>query len=210
MNNSAGRVPESLPQLAAALRSGDLPLADYLAVLEARFADVEPSIHAFMPGIERFARLRGEAEALEKRWPAPAGRPPLFGVAVGVKDIMRVDGLPTTAGSQLPPEEFEGPESACVSLLRAAGALMVGKTVSTEFAYFGPGPTRNPRNIDHTPGGSSSGSAAAVAAGLAPLTLGTQTVGSLIRPAAFCGVVGYKPSYDRISKKDVIPLSPSL
>jgi Asp-tRNA(Asn)/Glu-tRNA(Gln) amidotransferase A subunit family amidase len=203
-------IPESLPELAEALRSNELQLRDYLHLLEYRFADIEPAIHAFMPEPARFARLRAEAEALEEKWPAPADRPPLFGVAVGVKDIMRVDGMPTTAGSQLPLEEFEGPESACVSTLREAGALILGKTVSTEFAYFGPGPTRNPRNIDHTPGGSSSGSAAAVAAGLSPLTLGTQTIGSLIRPAAFCGVVAFKPSYDRISKQDVIPLSPSL
>jgi Asp-tRNA(Asn)/Glu-tRNA(Gln) amidotransferase A subunit family amidase len=208
--DSAAIVPNSLPQLAASLRSGELKLVDFLAALEARFADIDPSIHAFMPEPNRFDRLRMEAVALQKNWPAPAGRPPLFGVPVGVKDIMRVNGLPSTAGSQLPPEEFKGPESACVTALRSAGALILGKTVSTEFAYFGPGPTRNPRNIDHTPGGSSSGSAAAVAAGLSPLTLGTQTVGSLIRPAAFCGVVGFKPSYDRISKKDVIPLSPSL
>jgi Asp-tRNA(Asn)/Glu-tRNA(Gln) amidotransferase A subunit family amidase len=203
-------IPDSLPQLAAALRSGELPLADYLAALETRFADIEPAIHAFMPEPGRFDRLKAEADAIQKNWPKPATRPPLFSVAVGVKDIMRVDGLPTTAGSQLPQSEFVGLESACVTSLRAAGALILGKAVSTEFAYFGPGPTRNPRNIDHTPGGSSSGSAAAVAAGLSPLTLGTQTVGSLIRPAAFCGVVAYKPSYDRISKKDVIPLSPSL
>ena len=94
--------------------------------------------------------------------------------------------------------------------LKDAGALILGKTVTTEFAYFAPGPTRNPHNLDHTPGGSSSGSAAAVAAGFCALALGTQTIGSIIRPAAFCGVVGFKPSYDRISREGVIPLSPSL
>ena len=174
------------------------------------FANLEPAIHAFMPEPQRFARLRAEAAALQIRWPSPADRPPLFGVAVGIKDIMRVDGLPTTAGSQLPPELFQGAESACVSALRAAGALFAGKTASTEFAYLAPGPTHNPHNLDHTPGGSSSGSAAAVAAGLCTLALGTQTVGSIIRPAAFCGVVGYKPTYDRISRESVIPLAPSL
>ena len=203
-------IPESLPELVRVLRSGELPLDKYLAVLEARFANLEPAIHAFMPEPERFTRLRAEAAALAARWPEAASRPALFGVPVGIKDIMRVDGLPTTAGSQLPPETFQGPESACVTALRSAGALIIGKTVSTEFAYFGPGPTHNPRNLDHTPGGSSSGSAAAVAAGLCPLALGSQTVGSTIRPAAFCGVVGFKPSYDRISKVDVIPLAPSL
>src|SRR5690606_25275669 len=102
-----------------------------------------------------------------------------------------------------------GPEAEVVTALRRAGALILGKTVTTEFAYFQPGPTRNPHHPDHTPGGSSSGSAAAVAAGYCPLALGTQTIGSVIRPAAFCGVVGFKPSQDRISSGGLIPLSPS-
>jgi Asp-tRNA(Asn)/Glu-tRNA(Gln) amidotransferase A subunit family amidase len=201
---------DQLPQLAAALASGQLPITDYLDILERRFSSVEASLQAFMPEPTRFERLRAEAAELLRRWPAPDSRPPLFGLPVGIKDIMRVDGLPTTGGSRLPVELFAGRESACVSRLKAAGALIAGKTVSTEFAYFGPGPTRNPHNLAHTPGGSSSGSAAAVAAGLCPLALGTQTVGSVIRPAAFCGVVGFKPSLDRISKADVIPLSTSL
>jgi Asp-tRNA(Asn)/Glu-tRNA(Gln) amidotransferase A subunit family amidase len=103
-----------------------------------------------------------------------------------------------------------GKEAVSVSRLKAAGALIYAKTVSTEFAYFAPGPTRNPHNPTHTPGGSSSGSAAAVGAEMLPLTLGTQTIGSIIRPAAFCGVVGFKPSYERISRDGVIPLSVSL
>jgi Asp-tRNA(Asn)/Glu-tRNA(Gln) amidotransferase A subunit family amidase len=122
----------------------------------------------------------------------------MFGIPVGIKDIFRVDGFPTRAGSQLPVELFSGPESACVRTLRSVGALILGKTVTTEFAYFEPGPTRNPRNIAYSPGGSSSGSAAAVAAGFCPLAIGTQTIGSTIRPAAFCGVVGFKSSYGRI------------
>ncbi|MCP5101236.1 MAG: amidase, partial [Chloroflexi bacterium] len=105
---------------------------------------------------------------------------------------------------------LQGKEADSVTTLRKAGALILGKTVTTEFAYFAPGPTRNPFNSGHTPGGSSSGSAAAVGAGLSPLTFGTQTIGSVNRPAAFCGVVGYKPSYDRISKQGVIPLSISV
>jgi Asp-tRNA(Asn)/Glu-tRNA(Gln) amidotransferase A subunit family amidase len=129
---------------------------------------------------------------------------------VAVKDIFNVDGLPTQAGSRLPASVFAGPEAAAVAALRAAGALVLGKSVSTEFAYFAPGPTRNPHNPAHTPGGSSSGSAAAVAVGLAPLALGSQTIGSIFRPAAFCGVVGFKPSYERISRAGVVPLSPSL
>ncbi len=193
-----------------AFRSGQLPIANYLAYLEERFSALEPSIQSFMPETGRFERLRAEAAGLETRWPSPGERPPLFGVPVGVKDIMRVDGLPTSGGSRLPADVLAGPESACVTRLRQAGALILGKTVTTEFAYFEPGPTRNPYNRAHTPGGSSSGSAAAVAAGLCPLALGTQTVGSVIRPAAFCGVVGFKPSLGRISTAGVIPLSPSV
>jgi Asp-tRNA(Asn)/Glu-tRNA(Gln) amidotransferase A subunit family amidase len=105
---------------------------------------------------------------------------------------------------------LQGSEAPSVTALRQAGALILGKTVTTEFAYFAPGPTRNPHNPAHTPGGSSSGSAAAVGAGLAPLTFGTQTIGSVNRPAAFCGSVGYKPTYNRIDKSGVLPLSISL
>lgn len=158
----------------------------------------------------RFGRSREAAARLAERFPVADERPPLYGVPIGVKDIFRVDGLPTTAGSRLPPGEFEGAEAESVTQLKRAGALVLAKTVSTEFGYFGPGPTRNPHDRGRTPGGSSSGSAAAVAAGLVPLALGTQTIGSISRPAAYCGVVGFKPSYDRISKRGVVPLSPSL
>ena len=203
-------IPDSLPHLVQALRSGALSLTDSLRQVEARIAASEPSIEALVPEPGRFDRLRQEAEALLARYPDAEDRPPLFGVPVGVKDILHVEGFVTRAGSKLPPEELQGAESAAVTALKQAGALILGKTVSTEFAYFGPGPTRNPRNLGHTPGGSSSGSAAAVAAGFVPLALGTQTVGSIIRPAAFCGVVGYKPSHERVSREGVIPLSPSL
>lgn len=178
--------------------------------LEALFAEREPAVRAFVPEENRFERLRRDAEALRSRWPEPSDRPPLFGMPVGVKDIFHVDGFETRAGSRLPPEALRGDEAPSVTALKRAGALILGKTVSTEFAYFAPGPTRNPWNPEHTPGGSSSGSAAAVAAGLCPLALGTQTIGSIIRPAAFCGVVGYKPSYERISRDGVIPLAPSF
>ncbi|MCB8953500.1 MAG: amidase [Ardenticatenales bacterium] len=196
--------------LSMALRSGALPLLDYLAQVEARFQAREPSVLAFVPGTVRFDRLRREAEALLARYPDPPARPPLFGLLVGVKDIFHVAGFRTNAGSQLPPDLLQGAQAESVTRLKQAGALVMGKTVTTEFAYFAPGPTRNPRHPDHTPGGSSSGSAAAVGAGVCPLALGTQTIGSISRPAAFCGVVGYKPSYDRISRAGVIPLSPSL
>jgi Asp-tRNA(Asn)/Glu-tRNA(Gln) amidotransferase A subunit family amidase len=121
-----------------------------------------------------------------------------------------VEGFVTRAGSGLPPVLFAGAEASCVTALRRAGALILGKTVTTEFAYFEPGPTRNPHRLTHTPGGSSSGSAAAVAAGYCPLALGTQTSGSVIRPAAFCGVAGFKPTYGRIPIDGVIPFAASL
>lgn len=198
------------------LRSGQLPLPDLLAQVEARFTQQEPSILAFIPDEKRFDRLYDEAEALVLAYPDLIKRPLMFGALLGVKDIFHVEGFPIQAGSQLPPgvfqpaDEFQGKEAKSVSRLLDAGALFFGKTVTTEFAYFSPGPTRNPHHPEHTPGGSSSGSAAAVAAGFCHIALGTQTIGSIIRPASFCGVVGLKPTYDRISRDSVIPLSPSL
>lgn len=165
----------------------------------------EPTLRAFVPETGRAERMRREAAALTDR----AGLP-LFGVPVGVKDIFHVDGLPTHAGSRIPPARLCGPQADAVTRLRAAGALVAGKTATTEFAFFAPGPTRNPRNPAHTPGGSSSGSAAAVGAGLVPLALGTQTIGSISRPAAYCGVVGFKPTWGRVPTAGVIPLSPFL
>ncbi|MGH2593752.1 MAG: amidase [Anaerolineae bacterium] len=188
----------------------DANVMDEIDGVEARFNAREPSVLAFVPEEGRFDRLRREAQVLLDRYPQPDSRPPLFGVLVGVKDIFHVDGFVTRAGSRLPPDLFQGAEAESVTILRNAGALILGKTISAEFAYFAPGPTRNPHHPDHTPGGSSSGSAAAVGAGFCPLALGTQTIGSITRPAAFCGVVGYKPSYGRISRAGVIPLSPSL
>jgi len=192
------------------LRSGRLRLPDFLAQIEARFMEREPSILAFLPEEDRFTRLNGEADALVLNYPDLIKRPLLFGALVGVKDIFHVEGFNTQAGSRLPSDLLQGEEAKSVTRLKEAGALIFGKTVTTEFAYFSPGATRNPHNPEHTPGGSSSGSAAAVAAGFCHLALGTQTIGSIIRPASFCGVVGLKPNYDRISREGVIPLSPSL
>ncbi len=182
----------------------------WLDELEARFTRRESSLRAFVPERDRFARLRRDVEELVARFPEPDHRPPLFGVPVGIKDIFHVDGFETRAGSQLPAAVLAGPEAIAVRRLRDAGALILGKTATTEFAYFAPGPTCNPHDAEHTPGGSSSGSAAAVGAGLCSLALGTQTIGSIGRPAAYCGVVGYKPSYDRVARDGVIPLSESL
>ena len=192
------------------LRVGQLLLPEFLAQVEARFTKHEPAIQALVPDEKRFDRLYDEAEALVLAYPDLIRRPLMFGALLGVKDIFHVEGFPTQAGSRLPAEVFQGEEARSVSRLLEAGALFFGKTVTTEFAYFFPGPTRNPHNPEHTPGGSSSGSAAAVAAGFCHIALGTQTIGSILRPASFCGVVGVKPTYDRISREGVIPLSPSL
>jgi Asp-tRNA(Asn)/Glu-tRNA(Gln) amidotransferase A subunit family amidase len=197
-------------QLIQSVRVGEVALPEYLAQVEAWFLEREPSVLAFIPEEDRFERLHREAEELLARFPEPQHRPPLFGVLAGVKDNFHVDGFITQAGSRLPWTELQGDEAESVTRLKNAGALILGKTFTTEFAYFSPGPTRNPYNPEHTPGGSSSGSAASVGAGLCPLALGTQTIGSVIRPAAFCGAAAFKPTYDRIPRTGVIPLSPTL
>jgi Asp-tRNA(Asn)/Glu-tRNA(Gln) amidotransferase A subunit family amidase len=204
------QVQAHLASLAAILRAEDQALFHYLDWLEDRFRTYEANLQAFLPEQGRFDRLRAEADQLYGLYKDPEKRPHLFGLPVGVKDIFHVTGFNTHAGSQLPTQAIVGEQADSAARLRQAGALITGKTVTTEFAYFGPGPTKNPHHHGHTPGGSSSGSAAAVAAGLTPLALGTQTIGSINRPAAFCGVVGFKPSFGRISTAGVIPLSPSL
>jgi Asp-tRNA(Asn)/Glu-tRNA(Gln) amidotransferase A subunit family amidase len=201
--------PAPLAPLAIALKTGALDLKEYLNDLLIRIEKTDQKIEAFIPEKDRHIRLLAEADLLLATYPEPAKRPPLFGIPVGVKDIYHVEGFPTCAGSKLDPGLLAGPEAESVLLLRQAGALVLGKTVTTEFAYFDPGPTRNPHNLDHTPGGSSSGSAAAVAAGLCPLALGTQTIGSINRPAAFCGVIGFKPSYGRIPAAGLLYFSRS-
>ena len=155
-------------------------------------------------------RLRTEAIALAEKYPDPDQRPPLYGLLVAVKDIFHVSGFVTRAGTAVPPELFAGLEAEIVVKLKAAGALILGKSVTTEFAYFEPGPTRNPHNPGHTPGGSSSGSAAAVAAGYCALALGTQTIGSVTRPAAFCGIVGLKPTLDRLPTAGLVFFSRTI
>lgn len=199
-----------LDETAAALRSGQLDLLDHVEAICDRIETAEPHIQALLPEPGRRARLRREAQALHSRYAEPSGRPPLYGILLGVKDIFHAEGFPTQAGSKLPATLFSGKEATSVTLLKKAGALVLAKTVTTEFAYFQPGPTRNPHDPAHTPGGSSSGSAAAVAAGFCPLALGTQTIGSVIRPAAFCGIVGFKPSYDRIPSAGLIYFSRSV
>jgi Asp-tRNA(Asn)/Glu-tRNA(Gln) amidotransferase A subunit family amidase len=159
-----------------------------------------------------------QAKAVEPRLKAfeylskdAARRPgPLSGIPVAIKDIIATSDMPTTNGSPIYRDHIPGADAWVVERLRNLGATIFGKTVSTEFAWRHPGPTVNPWNPRHTPGGSSSGSAAAVAAGIVPLALGSQTLGSVIRPAAFNGVVGLKPSFGAIPRTGVHPLSPSL
>jgi Asp-tRNA(Asn)/Glu-tRNA(Gln) amidotransferase A subunit family amidase len=197
-------------QLVYAFHHGKISAGDLISGLQPLFDAREPLVLAFIPEAQRFERLQKEAEELSAQYPDPRKRPPLFGMLAGVKDIFHVDGFVTQAGSRLPTSELQGRQAESVTRLKNAGALILGKTVTTEFAYFTPGPTRNPHNPEHTPGGSSSGSAAAVGAGLCSIALGTQTIGSVIRPAAFCGTVGFKPTYERISRQGVIPLSPAF
>ncbi len=150
-------------------------------------------------------RAIGEARQRDR-----AAGGPLRGIPIGVKDVMDTHDMPTGYGSPIYAGHRPVADAACVALARAAGAVALGKTVTTEFATFYPGKTTNPHNPAHTPGGSSSGSAAAVADGMVPLAFGTQTAGSVIRPASFCGVVGFKPSFGLIPRTGVKPLSDSL
>ena len=136
--------------------------------------------------------------------------PSLSNISFAVKDIINVDGYPTRCGSELPSELFSGKQSSVVTSILNSGATFIAKTVTAEFAISDPGKTRNPRNLKHTPGGSSSGSGASVAAGFCDFALGTQTCGSVIRPAGYCGVIGYKPSFGRISRDGVLLFSKSM
>lgn len=204
------RAPFPLATTLEALRTEQIELPAYIHAVCERIESAEPVLEALLPEPDRRGRLLREAELLRQRFPVSAQRPPLYGALFGVKDLFSVEGFVTHAGSKLPPELFAGPEAACVRKLREAGALVLGMTVSTEFAYFEPGPTRNPYNPAHTPGGSSSGSAAAVAAGYCLFALGTQTSGSVLRPAAYCGLVGFKPGYGRVETAGLVFCAPAL
>src|SRR5438105_3764766 len=162
-------------------------------------------IDALEPSVKAWAALRREAVQEAAR-----ARGPLHGLPMGIKEIFDVAGLPTTAGAGDFFKSAATHDSAVVARLKAAGAVILGTTVSTQFAFLDPAPTRNPRNLARTPGGSSSGSAAAVAAGMVPAAIGSQTGSSTLRPASYCGVVGFKPTYDRVSRDGMFPASPSL
>ncbi len=165
--------------------------------------------------VEDCLRYIAEAEGEVRAWVEvaprlPAKDGPLAGVPFGAKDIYETAGMATEYGSPLYAGRKGTRDAALVAHLEARGAILLGKTQTTAFAYFDPPPTRNPRDLRRTPGGSSSGSAAAVAAGMAAFALGTQTQGSVIRPAAFCGVVGFKPTFGRLPLDGVLPFAPSL
>jgi aspartyl-tRNA(Asn)/glutamyl-tRNA(Gln) amidotransferase subunit A len=177
------------------------------AVLE-RIALTDPDLRAWVAVDAEGARAQARARDDD----AASGRAvgPLHGVPIGVKDIIDVAGLPTTSGAAPFAHRRPTHDATLVARLREASAVIVGKTVATEFAYKDPAPTRNPWSADHTPGGSSSGSAAAVAARHVPVAIGTQTVGSILRPSAFCGVVGLKGARGTVPLDGVMPLAPSL
>jgi aspartyl-tRNA(Asn)/glutamyl-tRNA(Gln) amidotransferase subunit A len=205
--------PSALHRLTAAeavhrLRAGTLSAIDLLEACLARLAAAEPILRAWVHVDE--AGARAAARQLDADARAGAFRGPLHGVPVGIKDIIDVAGMPTTGGARAWAHTKPDRDAGCVARLRAAGAVIVGKTTTTEFAYREPSPTGNPWNPAHTPGGSSSGSAAAVGARMVPLALGTQTAGSVLRPAAYCGVVGVKGSHGLVPVDGVIPLAWSL
>ncbi len=181
---------------------------DYLRACLARIAASEARIQAWAFLDPQQALRQAKNADDRRREGAPLG--PLAGVPLGVKDIIATEDMPTQMGSPIFAGHQPRHAAECVERLQAAGAYVAGKTVTTEFAYLTPAKTRNPWQVTHTPGGSSAGSAAAVAAGHVPAALGTQTNGSVVRPAAFCGVVGFKPSKDLLPYRGVAHLAPSL
>jgi len=199
----------------------DLPVRALAAAVSRRELRAETVVRAALARIAArdadilaWQHVAAEAAiAQARRLDAGCGTGALQGLPLGVKDLMDTAGIPTTYGSPIYAAHVPGVDAAAVALARAAGAVVLGKTVTTEFATFHPGPTRNPRApaaTPRTPGGSSSGSAAAVAAGMVPVAFGTQTAGSIIRPAAYCGVVGYKPTHATLPLAGIKALAPSL
>jgi Asp-tRNA(Asn)/Glu-tRNA(Gln) amidotransferase A subunit family amidase len=187
-------------EAARRIRAGRLHPAELMQACLARIAEREPTVRAFA-WFDADAALRGAQTALPG---------PLHGLPLGVKDVLDTSDMPSEYGSPIWSGWRPRADAAAVAWARAAGAVVVGKTVTTEFATRKPGPTTNPANPGHTPGGSSSGSAAGVAAGFFPVAYGTQTAGSVIRPAAYCGVVGYKPTFGTISRIGMKVMSDSL
>jgi len=170
----------------------------------------EDKIAALLPEENKKIRLEQDIIELKQNHQNNNFKPNLFGILVAVKDIFHLEGFKTRAGSRLDQDLLTENEGSLIKKLRSQGVIFLGKSVTTEFAHSAPGPTRNPNNLKHTPGGSSSGSAAAVAAGYCPLALGTQTIGSVIRPAAYCGIVGFKPTQGRIPSDGFIKFSETI
>jgi aspartyl-tRNA(Asn)/glutamyl-tRNA(Gln) amidotransferase subunit A len=173
-----------------------------------RIDELESRVRAWVI-VDRTGAL-DQARKLDAELAAGRWRGPLHGIPIGIKDIIDVAGFPTSAGSKLLEDNIAKSDSTIVERLREAGAVILGKTVTTQFASFDPPVTRNPWNLDRTPGGSSSGSAAAVACGMCLGAIGSQTGGSITRPASFCGVAGCKPTFGRVSTAGVMALAPSM
>ena len=193
---------------ARAIRDGAISAEELTAACLARVREVDEAMQAWAFLDPEHALGQARARDQERRAGHPTG--PLHGVPVALKDIIDTEDMPTEDGSVLHAGRTPARDAAVVAMLRAAGAVVFGKTVTTELATYAPGKTRNPHHPGHTPGGSSSGSAAAVAAAMVPLALGSQTNGSVIRPASFCGVYGFKPTHGLIPRTGVLKLSRTL
>ena len=194
--------------LAAEIREGRVAATRYAQACLDRIETLEPTVQAWERIDPAHALRQARAADERRRHRHPLG--PLHGLPVGVKDIIDTADMPTENGTVLHAGRQPAEDAMIVGLLRGAGAIIMGKTVTTELAVYAPNKTRNPHNPEHTPGGSSSGSAAAVAAGMVPLAIGTQTNGSVIRPAAYCGVYGYKPTHGLISRSGILAQSRPL
>jgi Asp-tRNA(Asn)/Glu-tRNA(Gln) amidotransferase A subunit family amidase len=190
------------------IRDGLLTAEEWTGACLERIRALEPKVQAWTFLDEEHALKQARAVDERRRSGEPVGA--LHGVPVGLKDIIDTADMPTENGTVLHKGRTPRTDATVVTMLRAAGAVILGKTVTTECAYFSPGKTRNPHNLEHTPGGSSSGSAAAVSAAMAPLALGSQTNGSTIRPASFCGVYGFKPTHGLVPRGGVLQLSRTL
>ena len=197
-----------ISETARQIREGQLDAADLAQALLERIDTLDPSLQAWVT-IDR-EEVLSEARLRDEERRAGNVRGPVHGIPVGLKDIFYTEGMKTTACSRIYADFVPDHDATCVAKLKDAGAIILGKAVTTEFASGDPSPTRNPWNHEHTPGGSSSGSSVAVATGMCPAALGSQTGGSTCRPAAYNGIVGLKPTYGRISRHGVVPLSWSL
>jgi Asp-tRNA(Asn)/Glu-tRNA(Gln) amidotransferase A subunit family amidase len=193
----------TVAELVARLARRELSAEELVRSCLLRIAEREPQVQAWEV-------LAPDAVEQARRIDAPREPVLLRGLPIGIKDLIDTADLPTTYGSPIYAGHRPKADAACVAALRSAGAVILGKTVTTEFAAYQGGKTRNPRDPARTPGGSSSGSAAAVADRMVPAALGSQTAGSVIRPASFCGVVGYKPTFGTFDLRGVHPLAPSL